>query len=164
MQSEFNTERLSLSSLLPAHDQFILELVNTPGWLRFIGDRNINDTADAHAYIDRINGNSIFKYWVATLRSESKPIGIITFIKRDYLDFPDIGFAFLPQYARSGYGFEATSVILSYLLVEKISPKILATTIPENLASIALLTKLRFIFQHEIKVDGHILLVYQNCQ
>lgn len=164
MESKFITERLSLSSLLSTHDQFILELLNTPGWLRFIGDRNIHNAEDARAYIDRINGNSIFKYWVVTLRSESKPIGIITFIKRDYLDFPDIGFAFLPQYARLGYGFEATSVVLNYLLVGKISPEILATTIPENLASIALLTKLRFIFQREIKVDGHILMVYQNYQ
>jgi len=33
---------------------FILELLNTPGWLQFIGDRNIRNLEDAHNYL--LNG------------------------------------------------------------------------------------------------------------
>jgi ribosomal-protein-alanine N-acetyltransferase len=161
MKSKFATQRLLLTSLTVDKDEFILKLVNTQGWLRFIGDRNIHSANDAKDYISKINQNPIFKYWVVELLKEQIPIGIITFIKRDYLEFHDIGFAFLPEYAKSGYAFEATSVILNYLVGERITEQLLATTVPDNTNSIRLLTKLGFVENQEIEVDDKKLLVYR---
>ena len=164
MQSNFTTQRLLLSSLTLDNDEFILELVNTPGWLRFIGDRNIRSASDAKAYIDKINQNPNLKYWVVELLNGQIPIGIITFIKRDYLEFHDIGFAFLPKYAQSGYAFEATSVILNYLADERITEHLLATTVPDNTSSIRLLTRLGFVQEQVIEVNEEKLLVYRLCK
>jgi ribosomal-protein-alanine N-acetyltransferase len=160
MQSNFTTARLNLSSLTTEKNEFILELVNTEGWLRFIGDRNIRTIDDATAYIDKINQNAIFKYWVVELKEDKTPIGIITLIKRDYLEFHDIGFAFLPAYSKKGYAFEAASSILNYLVNDGIADHLLATTIPDNVNSIWLLTKLGFQPDREIEVDGEKLAVY----
>jgi ribosomal-protein-alanine N-acetyltransferase len=160
MQPDFSTQRLLLSSLTLADDEFILTLLNTPGWLRFIGDRNVRTAEDARAYINKINQNPAFTYWVVKLRYKQTPVGIITFIKRDYLEFPDIGFAFLPAYTKSGYAYEATSVILNYLSKGQLFDHLLAITIPGNIDSIKLLTKLGFELEKETETNGEKLLVY----
>ena len=45
------TERLNLRHLTPEDAPFILELVNDPGWIRFIGDRFVRNEDDAGRYI-----------------------------------------------------------------------------------------------------------------
>jgi [ribosomal protein S5]-alanine N-acetyltransferase len=161
MQSNFTTKRLFLSSLKVDKHDFILALVNSPGWLRFIGDRNIHSSNDAKEYISKIIQNPNLKYWAVELLNSQIPIGIISFIKRDYLEFPDIGFAFLPEYEKSGYAFEATSVILDYLIRDCITEHLLATTMPDNVGSIRLLNKLGFMPEREIEINQEKLLVYR---
>jgi [ribosomal protein S5]-alanine N-acetyltransferase len=161
MQSDFTTARLVLTSLTLADDEFIFTLVNSPGWLRFIGDRNVKSVGDASAYITNIHKNPAVTYWVVRLRHDKSPIGIVTLIKRDFLEFPDIGFAFLPSHTRSGFAFEATSVVLNYLSKNHLAERVLAITVPDNIASIGLLVKLRFGFKEEINNDGQNRLVYE---
>src|SRR4051812_38132827 len=48
------TEHLSLRRLSADDAAFILELVNDPDWLQFIGDRGVHTLADARDYI--LNG------------------------------------------------------------------------------------------------------------
>ena len=45
------TDRLTLRPFTNADAGFIVELVNTPGWLEFIGDRNIHTEEDAINYL-----------------------------------------------------------------------------------------------------------------
>ena len=161
MKNYFNTERLKLGPLSYRNAGFILELLNTPGWLKFIGDRNVKDLTDARNYIKKIRNLTNVKYRVVYTKNEITPIGIITFIKRDYLDHHDIGFAFLPGYTKSGYGFEATTAVLNSLHSDPGLNTMLATTVPDNFASIALLGKLGFQFDKQIMTDGISLLVYK---
>ena len=51
MQTNYKTERLLLRSLTLADAPFIFELVNTAGWIQFIGDRNVHNHEDAERYI-----------------------------------------------------------------------------------------------------------------
>ena len=161
MKNYFNTKRLKLGSLTYRNAGFILELLNTPGWLKFIGDRNVKDLTDARNYIKKIRGLTNVKYRVVYTKDKTTPLGIITFIKRDYLDHHDIGFAFLPDHTRSGYGFEATTAVLNYLHKDAGINTMLATTVPDNFASIALLGKLGYQFDKQITTDGISLLVYK---
>jgi len=101
--ASIKTTRLHITSLNKEDNGFILELVNTPGWLKFIGNRNINTAEEASAYIERINNNKNIRYWVVRLVQDETAIGIVTLIKRDHLKYPDIGFAFLPQFGSKGY-------------------------------------------------------------
>ena len=85
---------------------------------------------------------------------------MVTFIQRDYLEHPDIGFAFLPQFSGNGYAFEATKTVLEALIEQENLSHILATTIPENVRSILLLKKIGLDFEREILVAEETLHVY----
>lgn len=153
--------RIIISELKADHSAFILELVNSSGWKEFIGERNVHSTEGAKIYIINILANDNIKYHVISIKSKDIPIGIVTFIKRDYLDHHDIGFAFLPQYSGHGYAHEASKYILE--LYKSNHPIILATTKPDNLKSIKLLEKLGFLYSHDINqsTEDDPLLVYQ---
>jgi len=150
MLPDHKTERLFLRSLTNDDARFIFELVNTQGWIKFIGDRNVKTLEDAGQYIQRIISNPAVDYLVVTLQDEQTAIGVISFIKRDYLDHHDIGFAFLPAYAGQGYAFEAADAVLTDLMKLQEHATILATTLEDNHSSIRLLKKLGFVFNKEI--------------
>lgn len=164
MQTNFRTERLQLEPLAEKHVSFIKELVNTAGWLKFIGDRNVHNDEDALAYINKIKNMSTVTYWVASTIENDLPIGIITCIKRDYLTHKDIGFAFLPMYAGKGFAYEAAKEILNCLTAITDDKKMQACTIPSNTNSIKLLEKMGFIFQEQIEHDGELLSIYFFCK
>jgi RimJ/RimL family protein N-acetyltransferase len=158
--NNYKTDRLLLNELNLNDAEFIFALVNTPGWIEFIGDRNVKTIEDSQAYVKKIIDDPNIFYWVVKLEDQQTPIGIITFIKRNYLDHHDIGFAFLPQYAKHGYAYEATVALLNKIAEDKNHTKILATTIPENKNSTRLLEKLGFCFEKNIKNENDKLLLY----
>jgi len=145
----FKTDRLLIQPLTIDEASFIRELVNTEGWLAFIGDRNVKTAEEALNYTQRLLNNPNVKYWT-----------VITFIQRDYLPHPDIGFAFLPQFGGKGYAYEAANAVLNDWKKQKEFADVLATTIPANLKSIQLLQKLGLHFQEEIEIDNKTLHIY----
>ncbi|WP_158799817.1 GNAT family N-acetyltransferase [Pedobacter sp. L105] len=161
MNTHFTTERLSLQPLKLADAGFIFQLVNTATWLQFIGDRKVGAVKDAEAYIQKILGNPAIRYWVVKLKDQEIPIGTITLIQRDYLPHPDIGFAFLPEYGKKGYAFEATNIVLHTFLEDPLFATIMATAAPDNINSIQLLEKLGLTFKEKIEVEGKTLVLYR---
>lgn len=162
MLAKLTTKRLSLNALTTEDADFLKELVNTEGWLQFIGDRNIHSKEDAIAYINRINSTPDFYYWVVQLIDTHEPIGIVSFIKRNYLAYFDIGFAFLSQHNGKGYAYEAAKEILSVVSSKPEHSIVTATTMPANISSIKLLTRLGFHFDQEIEVGCEKLHLYSN--
>lgn len=160
MQNSFTTTRLTLTPLSVHDVAFIYELVNTEGWVTFIGNRNINTHHDSLQYIERLLANPNIQYWVVTLQEGDVPIGIITFIKRDSLEYPDLGFAFLPKYNGHGYAYEAAKIVLDALVGSKVYKRILATTVQQNMRSIQLLQKLGFHHQGTIGEEHEVLFLY----
>ena len=160
MRHLIETARLTLSPLDLNDNEFIFRLVNTPGWIEFIGNRNIANEEQAITYIGKILSNPAIKYWVVRTMHNEMPVGIITLIQRDYLDHPDIGFAFLPEHAKHGYAFEAASVILKEVLDSTTHEYILATTKKDNITSIRLLQKLGLMYAREISVGNEKLDLY----
>lgn len=163
MQSPIFTERLTLNIVTEDDHEFMMALVNTKGWIKFIGDRNVHSKEDAVAYIKRIIGTENLTYWVVREKDTSTPVGVISFIKRKYLDHFDIGFAFLPEFNGMGYAYEAAKEVLS--IVSKIPgySTVLATTIPGNINSIKLLNKLGLHFEKEVEVDNEKLNVFSTA-
>lgn len=160
MSTVYQTDRLTLKPVTETDASFIYELLNTPGWKKFIGERNVNSLTDALNYIRTIISNPAISYWVVSLHEQQTPIGIVTLIKRDYLEYHDIGFAFLPQFTKKGYAFEASKVLLDDLLSSSKHPSIQATTLTGNISSIQLLRKLGFRFTKEINQGEDLLQVY----
>ena len=162
MYNSIQTSRLSLDPLTKTDKQFILELLNSEGWIKFIGNRNVNSPEEAEAYIQKILDKPDVHYWIVREKRQNNSVGIITLIKRDYLDHPDIGFAFLPSFAKQGFAFEACKAVLNYLKESFNFKKILATTVPANTNSIRLLTKLGLKFDHELSIENETLHIYSG--
>jgi RimJ/RimL family protein N-acetyltransferase len=144
------TERLRLRLFQLDDAAFIIELLNSPGWLEYIGDRNIKTYEQAKNYLE--NGplksykqNGFGLCMVQT--KEGAPIGMSGILRRDNLEHPDIGFALLPEYQSQGYAFEIADAVLKYGKSDLQISTIFAITLPRNLKSIRLLERigLRFV-------------------
>jgi len=167
MKYILETERLTLREFTTDDTAFIIELVNSPGWLQFIGDRNIKTTEQAIAYLEngpmksyRDNG---FGLAMVETKDSKTPIGMCGIIRRDTLDNPDIGFAFLPGFIGKGYGFEIAVATLAYATQQLNLPVICAITVPHNVNSIKLLEKIGLKFIKTISSpENEELLLYSN--
>jgi RimJ/RimL family protein N-acetyltransferase len=152
------TERLYLRKVLPEQDAlFFLQLVNSPDWLKYIGDRNVHNEEDALKYLnDRVMkgyGDHGFGAYVLIDKSAGKPIGTAGLYKRPVLDHYDIGFALLPEYYGNGYGFEASAAVMK-LAKESGVKQVYGITVGYNERSIHLLTKLGLRFEKTFRMEG----------
>lgn len=145
------TDRLRLRRLTPNDAPFIFQLVNEPSFIENIGDRNVRSEEDAVRYIQ--NGPMAsyerhgFGLYKVELKETATPIGICGPLKRDTLEYPDIGFAFLPRFWGKGYAVESASAIMNYAREVLGLNEIAAITTPTNEPSIKVLEKLGFRFQ-----------------
>jgi RimJ/RimL family protein N-acetyltransferase len=160
MYKEIQTERLLIRPIKLSDKDFIYSLVNTNGWLKYIGDRNIKNSGDAENYILKILENKNYYYNVFEIKETKEPIGIITFLKRDSQEFPDIGFALLPQYEKKGYTFEASKKYLNEIIALNLYKKIIGITLPENYNSIKLLQRLGLEFESNFTKHNETLSLY----
>jgi RimJ/RimL family protein N-acetyltransferase len=151
------TDRLTLRRLTLADAEFILQLLNEPSFLRFIGDRGVRTLEDARKYIVQGPIASYerfgFGLYLTKITATGESVGICGLLKRDTLPEADIGFAFLPPFWRQGYAFESAAAVITYGKDELGQKRILAITSPENDASIKLLEKLGFTFEQVTKLS-----------
>lgn len=167
MSTIAQSENLILRRFTPADDAFIYDLLNTPTWKEFIGNFQINELADASAYINNVPLTYYTKHgfgpWLVALKT-GEPIGMCGLFKRDYLDQPDLGFAFLPGYAGKGLAYESCLAVIDYAKHHFSLTTLYATTSQSNVRSQNLLTRCGFGFEGEIAVtDVGKLLLYKLC-
>lgn len=160
MKKVLRSNRLLLQPLQLEHAEFLRALVNTPDWIRFIGIRNVDSSAAALHYTRSIIDNPKVSYWTVLLPDSNTSIGIISLVKREYLEYPDLGFAFLPEYSGKGYAFEAATAVLKALLASGQYRILLAVTMSQNTRAIALLERLHFAFVKDLIINGENFRVY----
>ena len=152
------TERLILRTLVLEDAPFILELVNDPDWLRYIGDRGVRTLDDARGYIEKgpldMHARHGFSLYRVERKSDGSPIGLCGLIKRDILPEVDLGFAFLQRYRGRGYAREAAEATLAHARNALGLKRILAIVSPGNDRSIALLEKLGFSYEKNLLLAG----------
>lgn len=150
---QLETERLILRELNEADAEFILELVNDPDWIRYIGDRDIRTVEAARDYL--IEGpmasyaQNGFGLWLVQLK-DATPIGMCGLIDREGLDDVDLGFAFMPAFRSQGYANESASIVIEYAKSSSGLKQLAAITDRDNAPSIKLLEKLGFQFDKMI--------------
>jgi RimJ/RimL family protein N-acetyltransferase len=151
------TNRLVLRRLSPDDAEFINELLNQPSFLRYIGDKEVRNSADAVRYIQTGPLASYerfgFGLYLVELKETGVPIGICGLLKRDSLPDVDIGFAFLPNFWSQGYAFESASAVMTYGRDVLGLRRIVAITSPDNDASIRLLERIGLRFEGLIKLS-----------
>jgi RimJ/RimL family protein N-acetyltransferase len=152
------TGRLRLFEFLPSDASFVLELVNTPKWISFIGDRNVRTESDAISYIQERIVTSYerfgFGLYLVKVADAETSVGMCGLVRREHLNDVDLGFAFLPKYEKAGYASEAALAVLDYARTALRLKRIVAITMKENERSIRLLRKLGLEFEKMISSPG----------
>ncbi|MFG6086935.1 GNAT family N-acetyltransferase [Stenotrophomonas indicatrix] len=113
------SERLRLRAIEPDRDAApMLALLNDPGFVRFIGDRNVRDEAQAREYIAlrvlhsyALNG---FGMYAIERLSDGAWLGNAGLVRREGLPAPDIGYAVLSEFAGQGYASEAARAVFNH--------------------------------------------------
>jgi RimJ/RimL family protein N-acetyltransferase len=151
------TMRLRIRPLTYLDAPFILELLNDDAFLRYIGDKKVRTLDDARSYIGQGPMASYAQHGyglnLVELRETGAPAGICGILKREALDAPDLGFAFLPAYRRLGFAHEASAAVLDDAAKRLGLSRVLAFTNPDNTASIGLLERLGFSFDRLWSAD-----------
>ncbi|OOQ58496.1 GNAT family N-acetyltransferase [Mucilaginibacter pedocola] len=166
MAYTLQTERLNIRGLTLSDTAFIIQLLNSPGWLTFIGDRNVRTTEEAIAYLNNGPIKSYSENGFGLMLVETKegaPIGMCGIIKRPSLPNPDIGYALMAEFAGQGYAYEMARAVLTHAVDVLKLPIITAITLPSNASSVKLLSKLGLKLQGEITSGdtGETLLLFE---
>lgn len=166
MELQLNTDRLYLRNICLDDSTFLLELINSPGWLEFIGDKKITTEEACKEWIDSVVLKQLrdlgFTTMVIFRKEDNLPIGVVSLVKRDYLDYLDIGYALLPEFVGSGYAFEATKAGLVYAKGDLNSLYVYAIVQDNNIRSKNLLDRLNFIYEGTVDGGGEVLLKYRD--
>lgn len=167
MRIILTTERLVLREFLVSDHSFIIALLNSPGWLKYIADRNIKTKAQAMAYLENVLIKSYadngFGAYLVMLK-DGTPVGLCGIIKRTQLVYPDIGFAFLPGFTGKGLALEVARATLSYAQETLKLPVVMAITVPGNDRSRKLLEKIGLAYKKTITFpnDAEELMLYST--
>jgi RimJ/RimL family protein N-acetyltransferase len=145
-----DTERLVLREAESGDAAFVLALLNDPGWLQNIGDRQVGDHQAALDYIENKLRSSYrehgFGMYIVVQRSDGEPVGMCGLVKREGLEDVDIGFALLEAHQGRGLALESAEAVVEYAFNELNLKRLVAITLPQNSASCHLLEKLDFEF------------------
>lgn len=152
------TDRLRLQWFTLADTPLMYAIWNDPAFVRFVGDRGIEnlemaETAmrDGPLHLYETYGYGPFR---VTRRSDGADAGVCGLYRRENLDAPDIGFAFLPDFRAMGFGYESSRAVLRYARDDLELATVTAIVSPQNTASVGLLQKLGLDFAEAIRMPG----------
>jgi RimJ/RimL family protein N-acetyltransferase len=152
--TELRTDRLALSPVTADDAEFVLEMLNDPGWLANIGDRGVRTLDQARDYIaDRFEGKA---WWVVRDMATADPLGLCGVVPtRPGLDAPDLGYAFLARHSGKGYATEAAQAVLAHARGPLGHAKLLAITTLANTPSQRVLEKVGFTRGDDRQLPDH---------
>lgn len=138
--------------------EFIHRLMNDPAYLEYIGDKGVKTVADTERFIENVAIKSYhdngFGHYIVEHKSDRTPMGTCGYVKRDELDEPDIGFAFLPEFRGQGYALESARAIFAFGIDVLGFNRISAITTQNNERSSHLLTKLGFKYERLVPMSN----------
>ena len=142
------TPRILLRWFTADDAAFIVELLNDPGWKKFIGERGVHNEEDARAWIaDRLIASCWdqgFGLWAMQRTEDGELLGMCGLVQRDFLPGIDVGYALLPRFRGMGYVREAVGACLDYSNEVLGVERVLAITRTGNAASVRVLQSLDF--------------------
>jgi len=163
----FETKRLILRPTSEQDSEFIFELLNSPKWLKYIGDRNIKTVENAKDYIKEKITPQLerlgYSNYTVIRKQDHQKIGTCGLYDRPGLEGIDIGYAFLPEYENNGFAFESSNRLKEAAFNELGIKTISAITTKENTSSQKLLEKLglKLTGTTQIPNDNEELLLYK---
>jgi RimJ/RimL family protein N-acetyltransferase len=129
----------------------MLDLLNTPKFIKYIGDRNVRNIEQSEDFIETRYQKSYdengYGLYLVELKQDKSAIGVCGFVKRAELPVADIGFAFFPQFEGKGFAFESAEAVMQYGGKVLNFERVAAITTQDNVRSGKLLEKLGFKFE-----------------
>lgn len=151
------TGRLCVRHFHADDAEFIIRLLNEPSFIEYIGDKNVRTVEDANQYLldGPLDSYERFGYGLnmVELKETSEPIGMCGLVRRDTLDDPDIGYAFLEEHWSNGYARESAEAVLKHARETLGVNRIVAIVTAENHSSIKLLKKVGLTFERMIRMS-----------
>ena len=139
------TPRLRLRWFNAADADFLRGLLNDPGWLANIGERNVRTRPQARSWIATRHtatyGRLGFGFWAVERKADGALMGMCGLIKRDTLMEADVGYALMPAFRGQGYASEAAAACVRYGHEVLGLPEVWGITSPDNAASAAVLAQ-----------------------
>jgi [ribosomal protein S5]-alanine N-acetyltransferase len=149
-----STARLQLREIEDTDAAFLLQLLNTRDFINNIGDRRVRSIDDSRRYIENNIRASYRQHgmglWVVEDRNSRAMLGLCGLLKRDTLEHPDVGYAFLPSAFGCGFATEAAAACLHHGRSALGLLSICAIVGAHNQASIRVLEKIGLHYQREI--------------
>ena len=132
----FETERLLLKPMSKEDTSFLLELLNLPKRIKYIGDRNVYTIKEAETYIKHKMTPQLkklgFSSYTVIRKTDNAKVGSCGLYDREALEGIDLGFAFLPLYEKMGYAFESANKLKDLAFNQFNLKHISAITTSEN--------------------------------
>jgi ribosomal-protein-alanine N-acetyltransferase len=154
----FETDRLILKPTTLADAEFIRSLYNSPKWIEFIGDRQLNTVKDAENYIQTklMPQMERLGYGTYTIirKSDGEKVGSCGLYDREGVKGIDIGFALLPDFERKGYAYESVNSLKEIGFNDFKLNQISGITSKKNKASQDLLIKIGLNFEKNITLPN----------
>ena len=154
-----DTPRLTLRRVTLEDAAFVLEVLNDPGYIRFIADRGVRTVEDAASYIAEKCLPSFeqhgFGFCVVELKRDGTPIGMCGLMKRETLEDVDIGYSLLERFWGNGYAVEAAAAVMDYARRVLGLPRVVGITAIDNVSSAKVLEKIGLRYEKMIHVPGY---------
>ena len=100
----FETERLLLKPMSKEDAPFLLELLNSPKWIKYVGDRNVHSIEEAASYIKIKMTPQLkrlgFSNYTVIRKTDHAKLGSCGLYDREGLEGVDIGFPFFHNMKR----------------------------------------------------------------
>lgn len=145
---KLETQRLIIEQLTANDTSFLIELLNQRSFKKNIGERYVTDEKSALNFLQdgpfQTYSCDVGMHCVK-IKETGEAIGLAGLMRRDYLNMPDLGYAFLEQYHGFGFASEAAREIVNWANFDKGYNRLCAMTTLDNDASVNLLKKLGFI-------------------
>ncbi|WP_433853029.1 GNAT family N-acetyltransferase [Stenotrophomonas nitritireducens] len=154
------TERLRLRPLRDddGDTAAMLELLNEPGFHRYIGDRGVRTLEQAR---DCIRAGPMASYerhgygmYAVERRSDGAWLGNAGLVHRAALPHADVGYALLERHTGHGYALEAVRAVLAHARTALGLSALCAIVAPGNARSVGLLEKLGFQADGTVRLPG----------
>lgn len=159
----YQTNRLLLREAELSDAAFLMDLMNQPDWLAYIGDRQIYSVEAAEEYVWKklkpcYQQNGFGLLMIERLDDQQK-LGLCGLIKRPQFAYPDIGYALHSDFYGFGYAREAAMAVMEDAMRLKVD-KLLAITTPTNVRSVNLLNKLGMALEGNVQLEGDAEVLY----
>jgi len=153
----FATARLRAERLLPEHYSAVSDMDRDPEFMALLG--GVRDESQTKAYLARnLQHWSDYGFGLWILRESAGDRiagrGVLRHLMVEGSDEVEVGYGFYPEFWGRGLATEIAAVCLAFARHALHLPSVVAITLPTNLRSQRVMTKVGLVYERDVDVEG----------